>query len=152
MGGLSDLKDLKAYKYCENKTNLTKKNRDDAGLDIKANDYFEIPPGESKVITTGLRIKIPYGCVGLIWSRSGMSVKNQIEVGAGCIDATYTGELLVHLYNFGKKLYQVYEGDKIAQLLTVPVFLGSYESVDEFTWKQLSDTERGQNGFGSSGR
>jgi len=143
---------MKAYKYCNDKTNLTKKNKDDAGLDIKANHNFEISPGESKVIKTGLYIAIPNGHVGLIWSRSGMSVKNKIEVGAGCIDSTYRGELLVHLYNLGKYKYYGYEGDKIAQLLTVPIFLGAYEPVDDFGWKQLENTERGEDGFGSTGK
>ena len=143
---------MKAYKFCQDKTNLTKKNEYDAGLDIKANDFFEILPGESKVITTGLFVSIPKGCVGLVWSRSGMSVKDKIEVGAGCIDSGYSGQLLVHLYNFGKEIYYVYEGDKIAQLLTVPVFLGRYESIDEFEWDQLKKTERGENGFGSTGK
>jgi dUTP pyrophosphatase len=143
---------MKAYKFCNNKTNLSKKNGYDAALDIKANDFFEILPGESKIITTGLYIAIPQGCVGLVWSRSGMSVKNKIEVGAGCIDATYRGELLVHLYNFGKEPYYVYDGDRIAQLLTIPVFLGQYELVDELKWEQIKNTDRGQDGFGSTGR
>lgn len=140
------------YKYCNDKTNLTKKYNTDAGLDIKANDNFIVPARGSKVITTGLFIAIPHNHVGLIWSRSGLSVKNKIEVGAGCVDESYRGEILVHLYNHGDEDFEIWTGQKIAQLLTIPINLCCYEQVDDFGWSELSNTERGINGFGSTGQ
>lgn len=137
---------IECKKKCEDTTNLTKKNHFDAGLDIKSNENCIIEAHDSRLISTGLYLQIPNGFVGLIWSRSGISVKNKVEVGAGCIDSTYRGQIMVHLHNFGEKEFEIKKGDRIAQLLTVPVCLNEYISVDE-----LDETERNQNGFGSSG-
>jgi dUTP pyrophosphatase len=125
---------------------LTKNVRLDAGLDILSCVKTTILAGGSQIISTGIKINVPDGFVGLIWSRSGLSVKHKIEVGAGCIDSGYTGEVLVHLYNLGDKAYEVNIGQKIAQLLTIPVNLDFYERV-----ASLEDSERGDNGFGSTG-
>jgi len=133
-------------KKCEDSGNLTKKHYFDAGLDVKSNENCTINAGDSKVILTGLYLQIPEGFVGLIWSRSGISVNNKIEVGAGCIDSGYRGEVKVHLYNFGDKDFIICRGDRIAQLLTIPVCLNEYVVVDK-----LDDTERGDKGIGSSG-
>jgi len=135
-----------AKKKCEDVTNLTKKHPNDAGLDVKANDDYTIFPRSSSLISTGLYLQIPEGYVGLLWSRSGLSVKSKIEVGAGCIDSNYRGEVRVHLYNHGNAPFEIKKGDRIAQLLTIPVFLQDYQQVDE-----LDDTDRGEKGFGSSG-
>jgi len=125
---------------------MTKKNELDAGLDICSNEDRVILSKSSALISTGLYLQIPDKHVGLIWPRSGLSVKNQIEVGAGCIDSTYRGEVKIHLYNFGEKDFFVNIGDRIAQLLTIPIFIQNYEEVDE-----LDETERASNGFGSTG-
>jgi len=125
---------------------LSKHNKLDAGLDIYSSSYYEIPARSSKLISTDLRIAIPEGCVGLVWSRSGLSVKHNIEVGAGCIDSGYTGELMVHLYNHNDIPYVVNIGDKIAQLLTIPINLNNYDKVET-----LEVSERGEGGFGSTG-
>ena len=125
---------------------LTRNNPLDAGQDVYSSEEVIIYAGESKVVKTNLRIDVPQGCVGLLWSRSGLSVKHNIEVGAGCIDSGYTGEVAVHLYNHGSDAYKVNAGDKIAQLLTIPVNLINYVEVDE-----LDDSARGDNGFNSSG-
>jgi dUTP pyrophosphatase len=119
----------------------------DAGQDIFSNEDVVINPGDSKLVSTGLFIEIPDYHVGLIWSKSGLSVKNKIEVGAGCIDVGYTGEVKVHLYNLGKDWFKIFKGDRIAQLLTIPINLNSYEGseVDE------ENQARGSNGFGSTG-
>jgi len=74
-------------------------------------------------------------------------VKNKIEVGAGCIDENFTGEIKVHLYNFNDSVYNVKKEDRIAQLLTIPINLQEYEQVDE-----LDETVRGEGGFGSTGK
>ena len=126
---------------------LIKKHEYDAGLDIVSSQDVTVPARGSVVISTNLFVKIPNGFVGLMWSRSGLSVNHNIEVGAGCIDATYRGELKVHLYNHGNDDYHVSVNDKIAQLLTIPIFLNAYKEVDV-----LDETERGSDGFGSTGK
>jgi len=125
--------------------NLTKANFFDAGLDLRSAESVEIPAGDRKLIGTGVYLKIPDGCVGLLWSRSGLSYKKGIQVGAGCVDSTYRGEVKVLLFNLSKETQTVEIGDKIAQLLTFPVNLYSYVKVEE-----LDVTERGANGFGST--
>jgi dUTP pyrophosphatase len=126
---------------------LSKRLRLDAGQDIHAAAPCVIPARSSAVISTDLYVQVPAGYVGLIWSRSGLSIKHKLEVGAGCIDSGYTGEVKVHLYNHGNQDYTINTRDKIAQLLTLPVNLNPYEEVTE-----LPQSERGENGFGSSGR
>jgi dUTP pyrophosphatase len=129
------------------KGSLTKTHENDAGLDIRSAETITIPARESRLIKTGLIISVPEGHVGMIKSRSGLSVKHHLEVGAGVIDCGYVGEVKVHLYNHGYESYCVAPGDKIAQLLTIPVNLSYYEQVDEFS----EDSERGNNGFNSTG-
>lgn len=126
---------------------LSKKFIYDAGLDLKSSETLTIPARSSIIIKTGVAIKVPNGFVGLIWSRSGLSVKHKIEVGAGCIDATYRGEVMVHLFNHGDNSYVVHTGDKIAQLLTIPIYAGVYIQVED-----LDETDRGDGGFGSTGK
>jgi len=125
---------------------LFKKHFQDAGLDVCSNENKTIKSKESSLINTGLFVTIPDYHVGLLWSRSGLSVKNKIEVGAGCIDASYRGEIKVHLLNLGNKDYIVKKGNKIAQLLTIPINIHNYKQVDI-----LDDTDRSNNGFGSTG-
>jgi len=125
---------------------LYKRHIFDAGLDIKSNEEIIIEPNARKLLSTDLYIKIPNEYVGIIWSRSGLSVKHGIQVGAGCIDSTYTGEVKILLYNFGDKPFKVNVGDRIAQLLTIPINIENYEYV-----KELDETDRGENGFGSTG-
>lgn len=127
---------------------LYKANDLDAGQDIFANESVIIEARSSKLISTNLYISIPQGHVGLIWPRSGLSVKHKIEVGAGCIDIGYTGEVKVHLYNLSDTAYSVKNGDKIAQLLTIPINLLQYKQVDDFT---SIESSRNNNGFGSTG-
>ena len=120
----------------------------DAGVDIKSSECVIISEGGSRVIRTGLKIAIAPGFVGLLWSKSGLSVSYSLEVGAGCIDSGYTGEVMVHLYNHGANSYKVNIGDKIAQLLVLPVDLGTYTQVEILE----TDSSRGEAGFGSTGR
>ena len=128
---------------------LTKKHVLDAGLDIKASEDVEIPAYGGRLISTGLFLAIPPGYVGLFWSRSGLSLAG-LHVGAGCIDASYRGECKVVLHNLSDKPFQVKKGDRIAQLLTVPVNLGLYEQVPSL--EELCNTDRGEGGFGSTGK
>jgi dUTP pyrophosphatase len=127
--------------------NLTRNKRLDAGQDVKASRAITIPAKGDSIVFTDLFVNVPEGHVGLLWSRSGLSVKHKIEVGAGCIDSGYNGEILVHLYNHSDTPYSIEIGDKIAQLLTIPVNLNNYAQVKEFSL----ESERGSNGFNSSG-
>lgn len=127
--------------------NLTKQNLYDAGLDIKSRETVRIDPGERALVSTGLYLEIFPGYVGLIWARSGLAVKHGIIVGAGCIDSSYRGEVKILLFNMGSESFVVKKGDRIAQLLTIPINIGMYIPVP-----YLSNTERGKDGFGSSGK
>jgi dUTP pyrophosphatase len=126
---------------------LARNKRFDAGQDVKASKSTIIPAKGDAIVFTNLYLNVPEGYVGLLWSRSGLSVKHKIEVGAGCIDSGYNGEILVHLYNHSDVAYEVKAGDKIAQLLTIPIDLNEYVSVQEFSF----ESERGTAGFNSSG-
>ena len=125
---------------------LSRKHILDAGQDIYSAERKRIYPGKCEKISTGLKIEVPPGYVGLLWSRSGLSAQHGIEVGAGCIDSGYTGEVGVVLYNHSEIAYMVNIGDKIAQLLTIPISLKNYETSD-----MSLETERGTGGFGSTG-
>jgi dUTP pyrophosphatase len=128
---------------------ISKVNLTDAGTDIHSAVETIIPPRSSLLLATNLVIAIPPNHVGLIWPRSGLSVKHRLEIGAGCIDSGYRGEVKVHLYNHSDSAYTVNFGDKIAQMLILPVNIGNWELVDEFTEE---DTFRGEAGFGSTGK
>jgi dUTP pyrophosphatase len=138
--------DYQGY-YKDTGVELDKDMYENAGLDVHSSENAVVPARGDVIIHTNLFIQIPVGCVGLLWSRSGMSVKAKIETGAGCIDSNYRGEVKVHLYNLGDEDYHVKAGDKITQLLTIPCVLNPYKKV-----KDLNESDRGNKGFGSSGR
>jgi len=119
----------------------------DAGLDLKSMVTDGILPGAAKTFDTGVCLEIPEGYFGQVVSRSGLNIKYGIVVCGGTIDASYRGSIRVKLYNLSDQAYIVDKGDKIAQLVIVPCLTPELEYVDE-----LSETERGVNGFGSSGK
>lgn len=116
-----------------------------AGLDLYADENGRTFFGRA-VIRTGISVAIDPGKVGLIWPRSGLAVRDGIDTGAGVIDSDYRGEIKVLLFNHGENPITINRGDRIAQLLIVPVYLESVVEVSE-----LPDSARGANGFGSSG-
>ena len=151
----------------------------DAGLDLRSREDKVVPAGGSAVFDTGVRVELPklnigrpisggkpiLSCdgtvnfervseiisvdlrtAGFLKSKSGLNVKHGIT-SEGVIDESYRGSIVVKLYNHGKEDYQVKKGDKISQLVILPVLTPKLEAVDK-----LEDTERGDNGFGSSGR
>ena len=118
----------------------------DAGLDLYAMDDGYIRCNQSRTFDTGTHIEIPEGCVGLVKSKSGLMCNHGI-ITDGTIDAHYTGPIKVCLFNHGGSKYEVKAGDKIAQLVIVPCMLPKLELVDS-----LEETDRGDNGFGSTGR
>lgn len=125
----------------------------DAGLDIYAPESVIIYAGDSATIDTGVHIEIPQGYCGLLKSKSGLNVKHGIT-GEGVIDHGYTGSIAVKLYNNSKdeKLHFFEEGDKIIQLLIVPIETPEPELVETVAELYGEETERGAGGFGSSGK
>lgn len=119
----------------------------DAGMDIRSTRDLLIPAGDSRTIDTGVHIEIPKGYAGFLKSKSGLNVNHSIT-SEGVIDANYQGSIRVKLYNHGKEGYMVRRGDKISQLVILPVLLDGVDVVDSFG----TVTERGSNGFGSTGR
>lgn len=119
---------------------------DAAGLDLKSPVSVRIPAGSAVVIDTGVHVMIPKGHCGLLVSKSGLNVRHGIT-STGLIDADYRGSICVKLYNQSGLTYYVSAGDKISQLLIFP-----YLSAVPMEVKELDDTERGNRGFGSSGK
>lgn len=118
----------------------------DAGLDIRARESQYVLAKESAIFHTGVHIQLPKGYCGLLVSKSGLNIHNDIT-STGLIDEGYTGEIVVKLFNHGGYDYKVDAGDKISQLIIIPVAYEKLEVVDD-----LEETDRGANGFGSSGR
>lgn len=125
----------------------TRAHAHDAGLDLYAQEGRIIEAKESAIFDTGVHVLIPEGYVGLLMSKSGLNVKYGLT-SEGVVDASYTGSIVVKLYNNSGFDYHVRTGDKISQLLIVPIDTPSLIQVNDFAEK----TERGSNGFGSSGR
>lgn len=124
----------------------TRQHKWDAGLDLYALEDGYILCELSRTFNTGVHVQIPEGCVGFIKSRSGLMVNHGI-VTDGTIDAHYTGPIKVCLFNHGTSRYEVKAGDKIAQLVICPCVLPQLELMDS-----LEETDRGNAGFGSTGR
>lgn len=118
----------------------------DAGLDIKSPVMCLIKPKDSVTIDTGVHIELPPNTAGMLKSKSGLNTKHGI-VSEGVIDVGFTGSIRVKLYNHSLTPYAVNKGDKITQLVIVPILTPDFELVDS-----LDETERGENGFGSTGR
>ena len=118
----------------------------DAGYDLRTPEDVTIYGGLNATIDTGVHVQIPDGYVGFLKSKSGLNVKDNIT-GEGVIDAGYTGSIKVKLYNNGNFTKHFYKGDKIIQLVILPIYTPELERVDS-----LEKTDRGANGFGSTGR
>lgn len=118
----------------------------DAGADIRTPVDVEVPAKGSAVIDTGVHIELPPNTVGMLKSKSGLNVKWDI-VSEGVIDEGYTGPIKVKLYNHGTHNVMFTRGEKITQLVVMPVEYPKFELVEE-----IGGGERGDAGFGSSGR
>lgn len=118
----------------------------DAGADLRSPGDATVPARGSRVIDTGVHIQLPHGYVGMLKSKSGLNVKYGIT-SEGVIDEGYTGQIKVKLYNHGDYPYGVIRGDKITQLVIVPCEYVGFDLVDD-----LEDSERGDDGFGSTGK
>jgi dUTP pyrophosphatase len=123
----------------------TRAHAEDAGLDLYAMDTQIIPAKESAIFDTGVHVKIPKGRCGLLVSKSGLNTKHGIT-STGLIDAGYTGSIVVKLYNHSGYDYKVERGNKISQLVILPV-----ETPDVLLVDSVDGGERGDSGFGSTG-
>lgn len=119
---------------------------DDAGLDLYSSEEVLIPAGCGAKIKTGIAVKLPNKTFGMILDRSSMGAKG-LKVHGGVIDCSYTGELIVVLWNHSNEDYKISIEDKIAQLVVFPILFPTPELVLD-----LEESTRGKNGFGSSGK
>mmetsp|Transcript_12221 Transcript_12221/g.18129 ORF Transcript_12221/g.18129 Transcript_12221/m.18129 type:complete len:171 (-) Transcript_12221:120-632(-) len=117
-----------------------------AGFDLSAAEPKVVPAGGRAVVKTDLSIACPEGTYARIAPRSGLAVKKMIDCGAGVVDADYRGNVGVVLFNFGSEDFEVSIGDRIAQLILEQISMVPAVQVDE-----LTETERGVGGFGSTG-
>ena len=121
-----------------------------SGADIKANieKTIKILPGESALIPTGIRLQIPEGYEGQIRPRSGLALKYSVTVlnSPGTIDSDYRGEIKIILINHGKNTFEIHSNERIAQLVFSPVIQAEF-----IQKKELTASDRGRNGFGSTG-
>lgn len=161
--------ELKYVNKSQNEQPLFKKHLTDAGWDLRANETVEIPPGESRLVGTGIHMAIPEGYYGKIADRSGMAVEG-VTTRAGVIDSDYRGEVKVLLKNEapayridiseteGISIFDDIEGntviiqpgERIAQLIIHKISIDPFVEVDEV--EDLEITARGDGGFGSSGK
>lgn len=118
----------------------------DAGFDLCSIENIVIPPNNRVVVKTGIAMEIPFGAVGLIWPRSGLAVKQGLDVFAGVIDSGYRGEIQVCLFNSTSVPIEISEGQKIAQILFQEHLTYAMHVVESFE----TATSRGTNGFGST--
>jgi len=121
-------------------------NATDAGADLRSTEKLDLYPGETKLVDSGVAIKIPQGFGGFVFNRSGQGSKGIIVLnGVGVIDSDYRGNIKIALKNISENRYTIEVGDRIAQLVILPVVLCDF--ID--SW---NDTERGTGGFGSTGK
>ena len=120
----------------------------DAGYDLRATERVSIPQEGRRLVGTGVAIALPEGVAGLVTPRSGLAIEHGLTLlnAPGLIDPNYRGEIKVILHNTSERRYTVEIGDRVAQLLLVPYWAPELQVVDA-----LGATERGADGFGSSG-
>jgi dUTP pyrophosphatase len=117
-----------------------------AGLDISSSVDAIVPTKKWLAVPTGISIAVPSFCYARIAPRSGLTLKHGIQVGAGVVDSDYTGEIKVILFNHGENDFIIKTGDRIAQLIFEKIVTNELQEVEE-----LTHTDRGTGGFGSTG-
>jgi len=118
-----------------------------AGYDLYAAEEMVIEPGKRACVKTDIQIEVPDGTYGRVAPRSGLAAKHGIDVGAGVVDKDYRGNVMVLLFNFGDAAFNVARGDRIAQLLLEKICMAELEELPT-----LNETDRGDGGFGSTGK
>mgnify|MGYP003112078423 CR=1 FL=1 len=138
--------------HCEHKP--VRANPSDAGLDLCYNgDLTAIQPGESKILSTGLKFGIPHGYMLQIMNRSGNAAKKQLMVGACVVDSGYDGEVFVNLHNVGNNTQTIESGMKIAQAVLIPVVHARFVETSEdnlYGWYPITISDRGDGALGST--
>lgn len=119
----------------------------DAGLDLYAAESVTLAPNARAAVPTGIAMEIPEGHVGLIWDKSGLSVKHGLKTLGGVVDSGYRGEVLVGIINLSDDEYTIRKGEKVAQMI-----IQRKETIVIEEAEELSDTSRGEGGFGSTGK
>lgn len=117
-----------------------------AGFDLRSAYEYTVPARGKQLVMTDIQVQLPKGCYGRVAPRSGLAIKNFIDVGAGVVDEDYRGNLGVVLFNHSETEFRVARGDRIAQLICERIF---YPELREES--SLPDTERGKGSFGSTG-
>ena len=120
---------------------------DDAGFDLFVIEDITIKKDERSLVKTGIAMEIPIGYVGLIWDKSGVSVKGGIKILAGVVDSTYRGEVLVAVINLSDGDYFFEKGHKVAQMI-----IQKKETVEFEEANELTETKRGEGRLGSTGK
>lgn len=121
--------------------------KDDAGMDLFAIENVELEPMQRAQIGTGIAMEIPGGHVGLIWDKSGLSHKFGIKTLGGVVDSGYRGEIKIGVINLGKEKYVFEKGHKVAQMI-----IQKKETPEIVEATELNNSERGEGGFGSTGK
>ncbi|KAF6203970.1 hypothetical protein GE061_002308 [Apolygus lucorum] len=118
-----------------------------AGYDLKSAYDYTIPARGKELVKTDIQIQLPEGCYGRVAPRSGLAWKHHIDVGAGVIDADYTGNVGIVMFNHGPEDFKVQAGDRVAQLICEKI---CYPDIQEV--QTIEETARGAGGFGSTGQ
>lgn len=119
----------------------------DAGMDVYASEDVHIKKGERVKVPTGVAMEIPEDYVGLVWDKSGLSMNHGLKTLGGVIDSGYRGEIIIGIANLSNEDYMIGKGHKVAQILIQKVEASTIDEVEE-----LSDSHRGEKGFGSTGK
>ena len=142
---------IRVKKLNENAILPTYGSEEAAGADLYAclDEAITVAPGQTAWVPTGLAMEIPKGCAGLVYARSGLACKRGLAPAnkVGVIDSDYRGPVTVVLYNHNNVAQTITHGERIAQMVITPVLTPAYDVADD-----LSDTGRGQGGFGSTGK
>lgn len=149
--GDKKMEKIKIKKLNSNATIPTRGSGYAAGYDLYAcidRGAMDIPVGTTVKISTGIAAKIPDGYFGAVFARSGLATKRGLRPSncVGVVDSDYRGEIIVALHNDSDQCQTIHHGDRVAQLVIMPYLTVEFEEVDE-----LSDTDRGTGGFGSTG-
>jgi len=135
----------------------TRANPSDAGLDVYANfddpsSHVRLPPSQSVIVPTGLKFGVPHGYMLQVMNRSSVAAKRSLIVGAHVIDSGYDGEVFINLHNVGIESQDIYHGDKIAQIVMVPVVSFRARKADdpELYKDGITISERGDGALGST--
>ena len=145
MDSVQELEILQVVKITDKATLPSKAYRNSAGHDLYSAYDYKIPAQGKEKIMTDIRVKVPEGTYGRIAPRSGPAMQNHISIGAGVVDEDYTGNLSILVFNLSNSEFDIKAGDSVAQLICEKIALPTLIEVTS-----LTQTERGERGFGSS--